>query len=66
MFHRISALVQTPMLVLEQTVSIQTHTHIQQQHRYHNIHALVSVLVALIKVLHIQLNTLLKPVSRHV
>jgi hypothetical protein len=66
MFHQITVLVPTPMLVLEQTVSIQTHTNIQQQHRYHNIHALVNVLVALIKVLHMQLNILLKHVSRHV
>ncbi len=65
MFHRIYVLVQTPMLVLKQTVSIRTHTNTQQRHRHHNIHALVSVLVALIKASHIQLNTLLKPVLRH-
>jgi hypothetical protein len=60
LFYQTHVLAETPMLVLEQTVSIQICTITQQQCWRHSIHVLVSVLVDLIKELHTQQEILLK------
>jgi fructose-bisphosphate aldolase class 1 len=59
-FHQTRVLAETPMLVLEQTVSIQICTITQQQCWRHSIHVLVSVLVDLIEEMHTQQEILLK------
>jgi len=58
--HQTYVLAETPMLVLDQTVSIQLFIITQQQCWRHSMHVLVSVLVDLIKELHTQQEILLK------